>query len=144
MLPSTKCLCLERNTLRTCVAKHKMFSKLHKYQCLHTRKCTETPGRLWNGCQLLGHLARQMVYEENRKILYKHGKSSFSMTFTITKENHPLFHLGAIQYDHTSGRYDNKKYTLDDVDMCQNMHGGPCIVCQVLDTPLWAWTVKFW
>ena len=81
------------------------------------------------------HLARQMVYEENRKILYKHGKSSFSMTFTITKENLPLFHLGAIQYDHTSGRYDNKKYTLDDVDMCQNMHVGVSGDCDMPEVP---------
>ena len=43
---------------------------------------------------LLGHLARQMVYEENRKILYKHGKSDSAKTYTITKENHPLVHLG--------------------------------------------------
>ena len=29
---------------------------------------------------------------------------------------------------------------------CQKImeHGGPCIVCQVLDTPLWAWTIEFW
>ena len=138
------------------------------------------------------------------------GRSCTSMAspaLTITKENHPLFHLAAIQYDRTSGRYDKKRYTLYDVELWHNMddvvsvdcdmpevprdqvldnangNGSgtnqddnyaneswwPVLLCQlpvddpgafqtmvpdylyvmicfyqVLDTPLWAWTIEFW
>jgi len=39
----------------------------------------------------LGHLARQLVYEEGRVIFYKWGKSSSAKTYAITKESKPKF-----------------------------------------------------
>ena len=69
----------------------------------------------------LGHLARKLVYDENRVIFYKYGKSSSAKTYTLTKEQHPIFHLATIRYDRNTGRYKTSKYSVADVELWHNM-----------------------
>ena len=153
----------------------------------------------------LGHVARQLVYEESRVIYYKHGKSN-SANYTITKDDKPRFHLAALKYDRETGKYARRQYLVKDVELWHNLDDldsgdvdtpqapqdqvlgngegngsgtndqdnyangtwwpvllcqlpsdvpGPyqtivpgyvyVIICfyQVLDTPLWAWTIEF-
>ena len=154
----------------------------------------------------LGHLARRLVYEEGKEILYKHGKSNSAKTYTITKDDKPSFHLAALRYDRETGKYARRQYQMQDVELWHNideLDGGDCdmpqapqdqvlgngddngtgtnqdnyangtwwpvllcqlpcnapgpfqtmvpgyvyvVICfyQVLDSPLWAWTIEFW
>ena len=43
-------------------------------------------------------------------------------TYTLTKEQHPIFHLAGIRYDRNTGRYKTSKYSVADVELWHNMN----------------------
>ena len=63
--------------------KSQMFRRLNSHGC---RLKSKRSMRTYWGAKLenLGHLARQLVYEESRVIFYKWGKSSSAKTHAIT------------------------------------------------------------
>lgn len=62
------------------------------------------------------------VYDESRVMFFKYGKSSSAKTYTLTKEQHPIFHLATIRYDRNTGRYKTSKYSVADVELWHNMN----------------------
>ena len=94
--------------------KSQMFRRLNSHGC--RLKSKRSMRNYWGAeVENLGHLARQLVYEESRVIFYKWGKSSSAKTHAITKESEPKFHLAALRYDRQTGKYARRQYSLEDV-----------------------------
>ena len=190
---------------------NRLFGESSLFRRLSSQGCrfkNKQAMRSYWGSQVdnLGHVARQLVYEESRVIYYKHGKSNNAKTYTITKDALPSFHLAVLRYDRQTGKYARRQYQMQDVELWHNLdeldtgdvdmpqgpqdqvlgngEGNgtgtneednyangtwwpvllcqlPCdpngpyqgitpgyiyvVICfyQILDTPLWAWTIEF-
>ena len=190
---------------------NRLFGKSQTFRRLDSHGCRKKSKRAMRGywgaeVENLGHLARQLVYEESKMIFYKWGKSSSAKTHAITKESGVRFHLAALRWDRQTGKYARQQYPVEDVALwhqLDELDGEDCdmpqappqdevlgdgegdgtgttpdhyadrtwwpvllcqlpcdahgpfqgiqpgyiyvVICfyQILDTPLWAWTIEF-
>ena len=99
---------------------NRLFGKSQTFRRLDSHGCRTNSKRAmrdyWGAeVENLGHLARQLVFEESKVIFYKWGKSSSAKTHAITKESGVRFHLAALRWDRQTGKYARKQHSLEDV-----------------------------
>ena len=97
---------------------NRLFSESKQFRRLSSEGCRcKSKGSMreyWGSeAENLGHLAKRLVYEENRVIFDKHGRSSSAKTYTITKEQNPKFHVAALRYDRETGKDVRQKVPIE-------------------------------